>query len=116
VGDYAIIGGLAAVHQFCRIGTMAIIGGCTKVVQDVPPYMIVDGNPGVTRSVNKVGLERNGVPEEVQRALWKAFKIVFGTGLTVSNALDKVRLEVPPSKEIEHFIDFCRKSERGIAR
>jgi UDP-N-acetylglucosamine acyltransferase len=116
VEDYAIIGGLAAVHQFCRIGTMSIIGGCAKVVQDVPPYMIVDGNPGVTRSVNKVGLERNGVSPDVQKALWKAFKIVFGAGLTVTNALDKVSHEVPPSKEIEHFIDFCRKSERGIAR
>jgi UDP-N-acetylglucosamine acyltransferase len=116
VGDHAIVGGLAAVHQFCRIGTMSIIGGCTKVVQDVPPYMIVDGNPGVTRGVNKVGLERNGVTEDVQKGLWKAYKIVFGAGLTVSNALDKVHLEVPPSKEIEHFIDFCRKSARGIAR
>jgi len=116
VGDFAIVGGLAAVHQFCRIGTMSIIGGCAKVVQDVPPYMIVDGNPGVTRGVNKVGLERNGVSAEAQKALWKAFKIVFGAGLTVSNALDRVSCEVPPSKEIDHFIDFCRQSERGIAR
>jgi len=78
--------------------------------------MIVDGNPGVTRGVNKVGLQRNGVSEEVHKALWKAFKIVFGSGLTVSNALDRVASELPPSHELEHFIDFCRKSERGIAR
>ncbi len=116
VEDHVILGGLAAVHQFCRLGAMSIVGGCTKVTQDVPPYMIVDGNPGVTRSVNKVGLERNGVTPEVQSALRKAFKIVFGAGLTLSNALDTVSREVPPSKEIEHFIDFCRKSERGIAR
>jgi len=116
VDDYAIVGGLAAVHQFCRIGRMAIIGGCAKVVQDVPPYMIADGNPAETRGVNKVGLERNGVPDETQRALREAYKIVFRSGLTVGLALDKVHSEVPPSKEIEHFIDFCRKSERGIAR
>ena len=116
VEDYAIIGGLAAVHQFCRIGTMAIIGGCSKVVQDAPPYMITDGNPAVARSVNKVGLERNGVSEEVQRGLREAFKIICKSGLTVSNALDRVQKEVPPSKEIQHLIDFCRKSERGIAR
>jgi len=116
VGDHAIVGGLAAVHQFCRIGRMAIIGGCAKVVQDVPPYMIADGNPAETRGVNKVGLERNGVPEEIQRALREAYKIVFRSGLTVSNALDKVCAEVPPSREIEQFIDFCRTSERGIAR
>jgi len=116
VEDHAIIGGLAAVHQFCRIGTMAIIGGCAKVVQDVPPYMIADGNPAVARGINKVGLERNGVSEEVQRALREAYKIVFRSGLTVGNALGKVQNEIPTSKEIEHFIDFCRKSERGIAR
>src|SRR6185295_5881675 len=59
VEDRAIIGGLAAIHQFCRIGKMSLIGGCSKVVQDVVPYMIVDGNPGETRTVNKVGMERN---------------------------------------------------------
>jgi UDP-N-acetylglucosamine acyltransferase len=64
VGDHAIVGGLAAIHQFCRIGKMSIIGGCSKVVQDVPPFMLVDGNPGQTRTINKVGLERNGVSEE----------------------------------------------------
>jgi UDP-N-acetylglucosamine acyltransferase len=116
VEDHAVIGGLAAVHQFCRIGTMAIIGGCSKVVQDVPPYMMADGNPAETRGVNKVGLERNGVPEGVQRALREAYKIMFRAGLTLSNALDRIQSELPPSRELEHFIDFCRKSERGIAR
>ena len=116
VEDHAVVGGLAAVHQFCRIGTMAIIGGCSKVVQDVPPYMMADGNPAETRGVNKVGLERNGVPEDVHRALREAFKILCRSGLTVSNALDKIQAELPQSKELDHFIDFCRKSERGIAR
>ncbi len=116
VEDYAVVGGLAAVHQFCRIGRMAIIGGCAKVVQDVPPFMMADGNPAVTRGVNKVGLERNGVPEEVQRTLREAYKIVFRGRLTVRNALDKVSAELPKSVELEHFVDFCRTSERGIAR
>jgi UDP-N-acetylglucosamine acyltransferase len=116
VEDYAIVGGLAAVHQFCRVGRMSMIGGCSKVVQDVPPYMIVDGNPGVTRGLNKVGLDRNGVPEEAQRALREAFKIVFNSGLTLVAALDRVQSELPQSKELAHFADFCRKSERGIAR
>ena len=116
VEDHAIVGGLAAVHQFCRIGKMSIIGGCAKIVQDVPPFMIVDGNPGKTRGVNKVGLERNGVPAEVIRSLTEAFKIVFKSGLTLANALDKVVRELPQSQELTHFVDFCRKSERGIAR
>jgi UDP-N-acetylglucosamine acyltransferase len=95
---------------------MSIIGGCAKVVQDVPPYMMVDGNPAETRGINKVGLERRSVPEGVQRALREAFKIMFRSGLTVSNALDKISAEVPQSHELSHFVDFCRKSERGIAR
>src|ERR1041384_5915052 len=86
VEDHAIVGGLAAVHQFCRIGKMAIIGGCSKVVQDVPPFMLVDGNPAETRTVNKVGLERKGISEEVQSGLRQASKILFRDGLTVSNA------------------------------
>src|SRR5678815_69219 len=69
VEDHAIIGGLAAIHQFCRIGAYSIIGGCSKVVQDVPPYMLADGNPAVTRTINKVGLERNNISEEAQSAL-----------------------------------------------
>jgi UDP-N-acetylglucosamine acyltransferase len=116
VEDYAVVGGLAAVHQFCRIGKMSIIGGCAKVVQDVPPFMIVDGHPGKTRGVNKVGLERNGVPAEVIRALTEVYKIVFKSGLTLTAALDKVSTELPQSQELTHFVDFCRKSERGIAR
>ena len=116
VEDYAIVGGLAAVHQFCRIGKMSIIGGCAKVVQDVPPFMIVDGHPGVTRGINKVGMERNGLPAEVIRGLHEAYKIIFKSGLTMSAALDKVTLEIPQSQELTHFVDFCRKSERGIAR
>jgi len=82
VEDYALVGGLSAVHQFCRIGTMAMTGGCTKVVQDVAPYVIVDGNPAEARTINKVGLERNGVPEGAQAALRQAYKILFRDGLT----------------------------------
>ncbi len=116
VEDHAVIGGLAAIHQFCRVGQMSIIGGCAKVVQDVPPYMMVDGNPGVIRGINKIGMERKGVADPVIRSLREAYKIVCREGLTVRNALDKVSAELPHSQELEHFVDFCRSSERGIAR
>ena len=116
VEDHAIIGGLAAVHQFCRIGRMAIIGGCSKVVQDVPPFMLADGNPAETKALNKVGLERNGVSEEAQAALKKAFKILFRDGLTVSNALVKIEAELPGLPELQHLIAFVKSSERGISK
>lgn len=116
VEDYAVVGGLAAVHQFCRLGTMSIIGGCSKVVQDVPPYMLVDGNPGQTRTINKVGLERHGVSEESQAALKQAYKLLFREGLTISNALARIEAELPPSPEVQHLVKFARSSERGLSR
>jgi UDP-N-acetylglucosamine acyltransferase len=116
VEDRAVIGGLAAVHQFCRVGTMAIIGGCSKVVQDVPPYMLADGNPAKTRTINKVGLERNGVSEEAQTALKHAYKILFRDGLTVPNALSRIEAELPPLAEVRHLVAFARGSERGLSK
>jgi UDP-N-acetylglucosamine acyltransferase len=116
VEDYAVIGGLAAVHQFCRIGKMAMIGGCSKVVQDVPPFMMADGNPAETRTINKTGMERNGVSEEAQTALRQAYKILFREGLTVANALVKVETELPPLPEVQHLIQFVRSTERGISK
>jgi UDP-N-acetylglucosamine acyltransferase len=116
VEDRAVIGGLAAVHQFCRIGTMSIIGGCSKVVQDVPPYMLADGNPARARTINKVGLERNGVAEDAQAALKQAYKILFREGLTIPNALSKIESDLPPLPELRRLMDFVRASERGISK
>ncbi|MEY2465845.1 MAG: UDP-N-acetylglucosamine acyltransferase [Verrucomicrobiota bacterium] len=116
VEDHAIVGGLAAVHQFCRIGRMSIIGGCSKVVQDVPPFMLADGNPAETRTINKVGLERNGISEEAQSALRSAYKILFREGLTISNALVKIEKELPKLPEVLHLVNFVRTSERGISK
>ena len=116
VEDQAVIGGLAAVHQFCRIGKMSIIGGCSKVVQDVPPFMLADGNPAETRHINKIGMERNGIQEEVQSALRQAYKILFREGLTISNALTRVEQDLPLFPEIQHLVRFVRSSERGISK
>jgi UDP-N-acetylglucosamine acyltransferase len=116
VEDHAVIGGLAAIHQFCRIGKMAIIGGCSKVVQDVPPFMLADGNPAETRTVNKVGMERNGIAEEAQKALKFAYKILFRAQLTIPNALMKIEKKLPPLPEIKHLVQFIRASERGISK
>lgn len=116
VEDYAVVGGLAAIHQFCRIGKMSIVGGCSKVVQDVPPFMLADGNPAETRTVNKVGMERNGVSEEAQAALRQAFKILFREGLTIPNALARIEQELPGLPEVCHLLSFVRASERGISK
>jgi UDP-N-acetylglucosamine acyltransferase len=116
VEDGAVVGGLAAVHQFCRIGKLSMIGGCSKVVQDVLPFMVVDGNPGETRTINKVGMERNGVPPEAQTALRQAYKILFRDGLTIPNAVARIEKELPALPEIQHLVQFIRASERGVTR
>lgn len=116
VEDHVVIGGLAAVHQFCRIGKMAIIGGCSKVVQDVPPYMLADGNPAETRTINKIGMERKGVSEEAQACIKHAYKILFRDGLTISNALAKIETDLPPLPELKHLVEFIRETERGISK
>ena len=116
VEDYVIVSGLAAVHQFCRLGKMAIIGGCSKVVQDVPPFMLADGNPAETRTVNKVGMERNGVSEEAQTAIKHAYKILFREGLTIPNAVARIEKELAMLPELKHLLDFVKSSERGISK
>jgi UDP-N-acetylglucosamine acyltransferase len=116
VEDYAVVGGLAAVHQFCRIGKLSMIGGCSKIVQDVAPFMVVDGNPAETRSINKVGLDRYGVTGATQGALRQAYKILFRDGLTIPNALARIEKELPPLPELQHLIRFVRASQRGISK
>jgi UDP-N-acetylglucosamine acyltransferase len=116
VEDRAIIGGLAAVHQFCRIGTMSIIGGCSKVVQDIPPYMMADGNPAATRALNKEGLKRNEVSEETQAALKQAHSLLFRGDQTISKAIEKAAEVLGPSPEVKHLLAFIQSSQRGIAR
>ena len=116
IEDRAVLGGMAAIHQFCRIGKMSISGGCAKIVQDVPPFMLADGNPATIRTVNKIGMERHGVSEEAQAALRQAYKILFREGLTIPNAISKVESELPGLAEIQHLVKFLRSSERGISR
>lgn len=115
VEDHAVIS-ISAIHQFCRIGRLSMVGGCSKVVQDVPPFMIADGNPAETRTINKVGLERQGVPEATQNALKQAYKILFRAGLSIPNALAQIELELPALPEIQHLVQFVRGSERGISK
>jgi UDP-N-acetylglucosamine acyltransferase len=116
VEDYAVVGGLAAVHQFCRIGKLSMIGGCSKIVQDVAPFMVVDGNPAETRSINKVGLDRYGVAGATQGALRQAYKILFRDGLTIPNALARIEKELPTLSELQHLIRFVRASQRGVTK
>lgn len=114
VEDKAILGGLSAVHQFVRIGTLSITGGCSKVVQDVPPFMMVDGHPAQAFGINSVGLDRASFSKEEKANLKKAFKIIFKSGLILKNVVKQIQQEIPSSPSIQTLIDFLEKSERGI--
>ncbi|MEW5758731.1 MAG: acyl-ACP--UDP-N-acetylglucosamine O-acyltransferase [Candidatus Omnitrophota bacterium] len=116
IEDRAVIGGLVAIHQFTRVGTMSIIGGCSKVVQDVPPYSVCDGHPTKVFNVNLVGLRRAGIKNEIIADLKKAFKILFFEGLNLSHAIEQVQSELPFHTEIKNLIEFVRNSKRGICK
>ena len=116
IEDKAILGGLAAVHQFVRIGTLSIVGGCSKVNQDIPPYLLCDGNPVKVRSLNKIGLERAGMSKEARINLKHAFTILFNSGLTIPHALKKVEAELPNLAELTRLLNFIKDSQRGICR
>ncbi len=113
VEDHVIMGGLTAVHQFCRIGAHAITGGCSKIVQDVVPFTIADGNPGRARGVNQVGMQRHGYGEEQITAMRAAFKTLYRSNLNISQALDALRADAPDAN-VQRVIDFVASSQRGI--
>jgi UDP-N-acetylglucosamine acyltransferase len=116
VGDNAVMGGLTAVHQFCRIGRFAITGGCSKIVQDVPPFMIADGNPAEIRGVNLIGLERNNFPPESVKWIKEAFRLIYRSKYNTRQAIEAIRKELTQTEEIIEIVEFIEKSQRGIIR
>lgn len=116
IEDRAVIGGLVAIHQFVRVGKLSIIGGCSKVVQDIPPYSTCDGHPAAVFGLNLIGLRRHNVPKESISLLDDAFRILFSSGLSVKHALEKLIQEVKLTSEVAYLVEFIKKTERGIAR
>jgi UDP-N-acetylglucosamine acyltransferase len=116
VGDNAVMGGLTAVHQFCRIGRFAITGGCSKIVQDVPPFMIADGNPAEIRGVNLIGLERKNFPSDRVKSIKEAFRLIYRSKYNTAQALEAMAKELDQNEEIREIVDFIQNSERGIIR
>jgi acyl-[acyl-carrier-protein]--UDP-N-acetylglucosamine O-acyltransferase len=116
VEDRAIISGLSGVHQFVKIGRNAFVGGASKVVQDVPPFVIVDGHPAKVCGLNSVGIARAGISEVARRSLKKAYKILYRSNLTLAQAIAVMEQELDSCEEVEHFLRFLRNAERGICR
>ena len=116
IGDHAIIGGIVGVHQFTRIGSYAIVGGQSAVTLDIPPFVTAAGNRAQLYGLNLVGLKRKGFSEQAITTLKKAYKIIFRSGMTQDEALNKVEEEMTFSQEAMHLVNFIKSSKRGVTR
>ncbi len=116
VEDRASIGGLSGVHQECVVGTMSFVGGMTRVVKDVPPYMIVEGNPARCHGPNVVGLRRSGLDAAARARIKAIYRIMFRSDFNTTQALHEIETTVEDGEDRNHFLDFVRKSIRGITR
>lgn len=114
VEDHAIIGGMTPVHQFSRIGCYSMVGGFSRITHDVPPYTIGAGSPYKLGGLNLIGLKRHGFPFEVRKALTQAFRFTYRSGLHVDEALNMIEKEVDLNPHVQHWINFCRGSRRGL--
>jgi len=115
IEDKAVIGGLSGIHQFARVGFLSMIGGCSKVNQDVPPFSMVDGNPATLRGLNVIGLKRANLSSQAMLALRRAFKILFSSGLARSNAVAQVKEQMGNYAEVIRVLEFIEISKRGIS-
>lgn len=114
VQDRAILSGLVAVHQFVTIGAMAFIGGCSRVNQDIPPFVKAVGNPVELYGLNTIGLRRANYPPETITALKRAYRLFFNSDLNLSQAQERARQELPTLPEVDSLLDFVASSARGI--
>lgn len=116
VEDHAIIGGMTPVHQFVRVGSYAFVGGGSRLPQDVPPFVKVAGNPIEVAGVNSIGLKRHGYSDDDLSNIKKAYRLLYRSGLNVSQALERIASDCELNKDIEDLMAFIRRSERGIVR
>lgn len=116
VDDFAIIGGMTAVHQFCVIGAHVMVGGCSGVAQDVPPYVIAQGNHATPFGLNIEGLKRRGFDKESLHAIRNAYKILYRSGKTLEEAKPEITELAKQHAAVQLFVDFFERSTRGIIR
>ena len=112
--DTAVVGGLVGIHQFVRLGRLSIVGGLSKVVQDIPPFSMCDGHPAKVYNINAVGLERAQVSPQTIKSLKQAFKILFRSGLAKTHAIEKITNEIESCPEVDHLVFFSKTTERGL--
>lgn len=113
IGDHVFVSGVAAIHQFTYLGDRVMIAGCAKVVKDIPPYTIGDGNPARVSGINSIGLRRAGIPAATRSAIKQAYRRIYHAGENIGQAIEQLAGE-PQIPEVESIIRFFRQSERGV--
>ncbi len=114
IEERATVGGLTGIIPFTRMGAYAYLGGCSKLVADLPPFMLADGAPATVRGVNVVGLRRAGMSADVRRTIQDAHAVLYRSGLSPQSALDRIRGEVPPNPYVTRLVEFVASTRRGI--
>ncbi|RPI03252.1 MAG: acyl-ACP--UDP-N-acetylglucosamine O-acyltransferase [Calditrichaeota bacterium] len=114
IEDWAIIGGLSGVHQFCHIGQHVMIGGGFRATQDVPPYILASEEPLRFCGLNSIGLRRRGFSEAAMSSLKKAYRLLYRSHLNVSQAVEKIKTEVNMTPEVQNVLQFIEKADRGL--
>jgi UDP-N-acetylglucosamine acyltransferase len=114
VGHWVILGALTGVHQFCSIGDHAMVGGCFRVVKDVPPYILAGSEPLIFERLNIVGLRRRGFSDKSIEVLDKTYRLVYRSSLNVSQAVARIKEEVEQTPEVRAVLSFIARSKRGI--
>jgi UDP-N-acetylglucosamine acyltransferase len=113
VEDNVVFGGMTGIHQKLRVGKLAMVGGFSKIVQDVPPFSMVDGRPGRVLDINVVGLRRNNIPTKSRTDIRKAYKILYRSDLNATQALERIEKELEITPEISYLIEFIKKIRLG---
>ncbi|MDA8084720.1 MAG: acyl-ACP--UDP-N-acetylglucosamine O-acyltransferase [Nitrospiraceae bacterium] len=116
IEDHVVIGGIAGIHQYTRVGKYVMVGGFSRITQDVPPFMIVSGMEPKLFGPNSIGLKRHGFSDADINDLKKAYRILFRQKITIKDAVKKIHDEMEVSAHIQHLIDFIEKNKRGISR
>ena len=115
IGNYVFIGGLTPIHQFCRVGDYAMVGGASAVDKDIPPFTRASKNHVLLYGLNLVGLKRRGFSSEKIKTIKEAYRILFRSNLTLSEAIKEVEKSIPQTEEIKLLLDFVKTTKRGIA-
>src|SRR5271169_1512075 len=116
VDDFAILGGFVGVHQFCQVGAHVMVGGGCLLFQDLPPYVMVGGNPAVPHGINSEGLKRRGFSSGTIMAIKRAYKTLYKSGLPLEQAKDEIGAQAAEHPELKMFTEFLARSTRGIIR